>query len=112
MSFSIKATIRALLAPEHRITCNARRWRQIIRELERRGRRRHEAAWDSRDKYRAAGRYNKARALCPFRWSKLAWSRVSKKESTFNVGYVIVALSTPHNHLCWFGPASNRVSIE
>jgi proteasome lid subunit RPN8/RPN11 len=43
MNFSIKATIRALLAPEHRITCNARRWRQIVRELERRGRRRHEA---------------------------------------------------------------------
>jgi hypothetical protein len=31
------------LAPEHRITCNARRWPQIIHELERRGRRRHEA---------------------------------------------------------------------
>jgi proteasome lid subunit RPN8/RPN11 len=43
MSFSIKATIRAFLAPEHRITCNARRWRQIIRELERRGRHRHES---------------------------------------------------------------------
>jgi hypothetical protein len=43
MSFSIKATIRAFLAPEHCITCNARRWREIIRELERRGRRRHES---------------------------------------------------------------------
>jgi hypothetical protein len=43
MSFSIKATIRALLAPEHRITCRASRWRQIVRELERRGRHRHEA---------------------------------------------------------------------
>lgn len=43
MSFSIKATMRALLAPEHRITCNARRWRQIVRELERRGRHQHEA---------------------------------------------------------------------
>jgi hypothetical protein len=43
MSFSIKATIRAFLAPEHRITCNERRWRRIIRELERRGRRRHES---------------------------------------------------------------------
>ncbi|HUO88161.1 MAG TPA: Mov34/MPN/PAD-1 family protein [Rhizomicrobium sp.] len=43
MSFSIKATIRALVAPDHRITCNARLWRQIVRELERRGRRRHES---------------------------------------------------------------------
>jgi hypothetical protein len=43
MSFSIKATIRAFLAPEHRITCNARRWRQIVGELERRGCRRHES---------------------------------------------------------------------
>jgi hypothetical protein len=43
MSFSIKATIRAFLAPEHRITCHALRWRQIIRELERRGQRRHES---------------------------------------------------------------------
>jgi hypothetical protein len=43
MSFSIKATIRALLAPEHRLTCNARRWRHIVGELERRGRHRHEA---------------------------------------------------------------------
>jgi hypothetical protein len=43
MSFSIKATIRAFLAPEHRIASNARRWRQIIRELECRGRRQHES---------------------------------------------------------------------
>jgi len=43
MSFSIKATIRAFLAPEHRIACRASRWRKIVSELERRGRRRHEA---------------------------------------------------------------------
>jgi hypothetical protein len=43
MSFSIKATIRAFLAPEHRLTCNARRWRTIVGELERRGRRRQES---------------------------------------------------------------------
>jgi hypothetical protein len=43
MSFSIKATIRAFLAPEHRVTCNARRWRRIVSELERRGRHQHEA---------------------------------------------------------------------
>jgi proteasome lid subunit RPN8/RPN11 len=43
MNLSIKATIRAFLAPEHRVTCSARRWRQIIRELERRGRHQHEA---------------------------------------------------------------------
>jgi hypothetical protein len=43
MSFSIKATIRALLAPKHRLHCNRRRWRAVINELERRGERRHEA---------------------------------------------------------------------
>jgi len=43
MSFSIKAIIRALVAPEHRIACNAQLWRQIVGELERRGSRRHEA---------------------------------------------------------------------
>ena len=43
MSFSIKATIRGLLAPEHRLICNAQRWRHIVGELERRGRHRHEA---------------------------------------------------------------------
>jgi hypothetical protein len=31
------------LVPEHRIQCNGRRWRQIVRELKRRGGRRHEA---------------------------------------------------------------------
>lgn len=43
MIFSITATIRAWLAPEHRLSCHARRWRDIVRELDRRGGRRHEA---------------------------------------------------------------------
>ena len=43
MTFSIKATIRACWAPEHRLSCPSRRWREIFRELDRRGDRRHEA---------------------------------------------------------------------
>lgn len=43
MSFSIKATIRAWSAPEHRLACPASFWRDTVAELERRGRRRHEA---------------------------------------------------------------------
>lgn len=43
MSFSIRATIRGFLAPEHRIFCKPQLWRQIITELERRGRRQHES---------------------------------------------------------------------
>lgn len=43
MTFSIRATIRAWLAPEHRLACGSGRWRTIVGELERRGRRRHEA---------------------------------------------------------------------
>ena len=43
MSFSIKATIRAWLAPEHRLTCPSRHWREIVGELDRRGENRHEA---------------------------------------------------------------------
>lgn len=43
MNFSIKATIRAWSAPEHRLTCPKEFWRQIVAELERRGRRKHEA---------------------------------------------------------------------
>jgi hypothetical protein len=43
MNFSIKATIRALLAPEHRLNCHSRLWRAIVGELERRGRYKHEA---------------------------------------------------------------------
>ena len=37
MSFSITATIRAFVAPEHRLGCSSRLWRQIVAELERRG---------------------------------------------------------------------------
>ena len=43
MTFSMKATIRAWWAPEHRLSCSRKRWRQIVAELERRGGRRHEA---------------------------------------------------------------------
>lgn len=43
MNFSIKAIIRAFVAPEHRILCNKRRWRELILELERRGQHVHEA---------------------------------------------------------------------
>lgn len=43
MSFSIKATIRAFVAPDHRLTCPRARWKAIVRELERRGAYRHEA---------------------------------------------------------------------
>lgn len=43
MNFSIKATIRAWSVPEHRLTCPKEFWRQIVADLEWRGRRRHEA---------------------------------------------------------------------
>lgn len=43
MSFSIKATIRAWSAPEHRLTCPTNFWRKTINQLELRGRRKHEA---------------------------------------------------------------------
>jgi proteasome lid subunit RPN8/RPN11 len=43
MSFSIKAIIRALWAPNHRLVCERKLWRRIIGELERRGAGRHEA---------------------------------------------------------------------
>jgi hypothetical protein len=43
MTFSIRRTIRAFAAPEHRISCPRRLWRRTIAELDRRGRRRHEA---------------------------------------------------------------------
>jgi proteasome lid subunit RPN8/RPN11 len=43
MIFSIKAAIRACVAPEYRINCSSRRWRWIVSELERRGGRQHEA---------------------------------------------------------------------
>lgn len=43
MRFSPKAAMRAWLAPEHRLSCGRGLWRQTIRELDRRGERRHEA---------------------------------------------------------------------
>lgn len=43
MNFSIKALIRGLLASDCRVVCPARRWRWVVGELERRGRREHEA---------------------------------------------------------------------
>jgi hypothetical protein len=43
MNFSIKAIIRALVAPRHRLICSARMWRQILAELERRGENSHES---------------------------------------------------------------------
>lgn len=43
MSFSIKAAIRAFVAPEHRLSCPSCTWQRIVGELERRGQRRHEA---------------------------------------------------------------------
>ncbi len=43
MSFSIKAIIRALWVPNHRVVCERVLWRQTINELERRGAQSHEA---------------------------------------------------------------------
>jgi len=43
MSFSIKAIIRALVAPKHRLICAPDLWCRILGELEERGQRRHEA---------------------------------------------------------------------
>lgn len=43
MSFSIKAIIRAWLAPDHRLSCGTRHWRKIVNELECRGQNMHEA---------------------------------------------------------------------
>ena len=43
MSFSIKAIIRALWVPKHRVACEQKLWRQIMAELGRRGEGRHEA---------------------------------------------------------------------
>lgn len=43
MSFSIKATIRDWLVPEHRVRCRFKLWRSIILELQARGSRKHEA---------------------------------------------------------------------
>lgn len=43
MTFSIKATIRALAAPEHRLNCPTSLWRSVLSGLQRRGEGRHEA---------------------------------------------------------------------
>jgi proteasome lid subunit RPN8/RPN11 len=43
MSFSIKTTIRGLLAPKHRISCPQHLWVSLLQELDRRGERSHEA---------------------------------------------------------------------
>lgn len=43
MSFSIKRTIRELLAPKHRISCPQILWTSLLKELYRRGEREHEA---------------------------------------------------------------------
>src|SRR5260370_37878783 len=43
MTFSIKATIRAFAVPKHRLNCPRRTWQRLVRELERRGERRHES---------------------------------------------------------------------
>jgi proteasome lid subunit RPN8/RPN11 len=43
MNFSIKAIIRALVAPDHRLVCHHTRWTAILAELNRRGEDLHEA---------------------------------------------------------------------
>jgi hypothetical protein len=43
MAFSLKAIIRAFVAPDHRLRCERQLWRGIVAELERRGEGRHEA---------------------------------------------------------------------
>lgn len=43
MIYSIKAAIRAFVAPSHRITCRRSTWRSLIAELNRRGNNRTEA---------------------------------------------------------------------
>lgn len=43
MTFSIKATIRAFVAPNHRLSCDPQLWASITTELDRRGNRVHEA---------------------------------------------------------------------
>lgn len=37
MNFSLRATIRACVAPEHRLSCSRVLWRRLLRELARRG---------------------------------------------------------------------------
>ena len=43
MSFSIKTTIRAFVAPDHRLSCPSRLWHQVLLELERRTENHHES---------------------------------------------------------------------
>jgi proteasome lid subunit RPN8/RPN11 len=43
MISSIRRTIRAFVAPDHRVSCPRRLWRWTLAELDRRGERRHEA---------------------------------------------------------------------
>lgn len=43
MTFSIRTTMRALAAPDHRICCQRRLWRRLLGELGRRGGGSHEA---------------------------------------------------------------------
>jgi len=43
MSFSIKATIRAFVAPDHRLSCPSRLWQQVLSQLDRRTENRHES---------------------------------------------------------------------
>ncbi|MGE3637364.1 MAG: hypothetical protein AB7G28_02315 [Pirellulales bacterium] len=43
LNFSIKAAIRALVAPDHRINCRTSLWRTIVAELRKRGHGQHES---------------------------------------------------------------------
>ena len=43
MTFSIRATIRALAAPKHRLNCPRKVWRRGLAEIARRGEGRHES---------------------------------------------------------------------
>lgn len=43
MNFSIKATIRAFVAPKHRLVCHKKLWDRILVELARRGGQKHES---------------------------------------------------------------------
>jgi hypothetical protein len=43
MIFSLRTTIRAFAAPEHRISCPRNLWNAVLRQLDRRGERCHEA---------------------------------------------------------------------
>ena len=43
MTFSIRATIRALAAPKHRLSCPRNVWRRGLAEVARRGEGRHES---------------------------------------------------------------------